>query len=310
MSRKCLITGGAGFIGSHLCERLLNDGFEIQILDNFRTGSRENLKGKNVRLIEGSVTDREVVREAVQGCETVYHLAAMVSVPESMSDPLGCAEINVKGLLHVLEESASAGVKKLVFASSAAIYGDDPVVPKKETMTPDPRSPYAITKLDGEYYCSMFTRTGRLSCACLRFFNVFGPRQDPKSAYAAAVPIFIGKALAGDALTVYGDGEQTRDFVYVLDVVEAIRFAAEKNHVEGVFNVGYGQSTTINRILKEILTAAKSESPVQYEPTRAGDVRHSLASVDRLREAGFRPVSSLETGLADTLQYFSQKQTP
>jgi len=193
-------------------------------------------------------------------------------------------------------------VKKLCFSSSAAIYGNNPTVPKIESMVPEPASPYAITKLDGEYYCDLFTKGSNLETASLRFFNVFGPRQDPNSAYAAAVPIFIRKALAGEPLTVYGDGEQTRDFVYVKDIVAACVFAATTPGVTGVFNVGYGASTTINDIARKIIDAAGSRSTIRHEPVRAGDVKHSLASVDKLRAAGFRPSGDIAAGIAATLR--------
>jgi UDP-glucose 4-epimerase len=187
-------------------------------------------------------------------------MAALVSVPESMSKPSECVDINVHGLLNVLEEAAAAKVRKLVFASSAAIYGDNPTVPKIESMLPEPKSPYAITKLDGEYYLDMFRREGRLETAAIRFFNVFGPRQDPKGAYAAAVPIFIEKAVKGEDIMVYGDGEQTRDFIYVKDIVGALTFAAETAGVTGVFNAGYGGQITINKLAGEILAKAGTAS--------------------------------------------------
>ena len=182
---KVLITGGAGFIGSHLVEHFQGKA-EVRVLDNLRSGYRKNLDGFKVEFIEGDILDRNAVRKAVNGVDYVFHLAAMISVPESMFKPIECVDINVKGLLVVLEEAAAAGVKKLCFSTSAAIYGDNPVVPKRENMLPEPKSPYAITKLDGEYYCNMFTREGKLQTACMRYFNVFGPRQDPRAAYAAA----------------------------------------------------------------------------------------------------------------------------
>ncbi|MEZ0216392.1 MAG: NAD-dependent epimerase/dehydratase family protein, partial [Rariglobus sp.] len=186
--KKALVTGGSGFIGGHLVRSLLEQGAEVVVLDNFRTGHLSNIEGLPVRLVRGCITNREVVREAVQGCDTVFHMAALVSVPESMERIHECVSLNVTGLLTVLEEAAEAGARKLVLSSSAAIYGDDPEVPKREDMRPAPKSPYAITKLDGEYYCALFAATGRIETACLRYFNVFGPRQDPRSAYAAAVP--------------------------------------------------------------------------------------------------------------------------
>ncbi len=299
-----LITGGSGFIGSHIVELYQDRAEEIRVLDNFRTGYRHNLDGLRHTFIEGSVTDRELVREAVEGVDYIFHLAALVSVPESMAKPGECVDINVHGLLNVLEEASAAGVKKLVFASSAAIYGDNPMVPKLETMVPEPKSPYAITKLDGEYYLGIFQNEGRLETAAIRFFNVFGPRQDPKGAYAAAVPIFIEKAVRGEDITVFGDGGQTRDFIYVKDIAGALAFAVETPGVTGVFNAGYGGQITINDLADGLIKAAGSTSQVIHAAERAGDVRHSRASADKLRAAGWIPRHSLEEGLARTLEFF------
>ena len=301
---KILITGGAGFIGSHIVEHYQGIAEEIRVLDNLRTGYLHNLVGLEHEMIQGSVTDREVVRRAVQGVDLIFHLAALVSVPESMSKPGECVDINVHGLLNVLEEAAEAGVKKLVFASSAAVYGDNPTVPKVESMLPEPKSPYAITKLDGEYYLEMFQREGRLETAALRFFNVFGPRQDPAGAYAAAVPIFIEKALRNEDITVFGDGGQTRDFIYVKDIVGALVFAAETHGVTGVFNAGYGGQITINQLGEGLIRAAGSTSSLVHLGERPGDVRHSRASAERLRAAGWSPQHTLEDGLQQTLEFF------
>jgi UDP-glucose 4-epimerase len=301
---KILITGGAGFIGSHIAELYQDRAEEIRVLDNLRTGYRHNLEGLRHTFIEGSVTDRELVRKAVEGVDYVFHMAALVSVPESMAKPGECVDINVHGLLNVLEEASAAGVRKLVFASSAAVYGDNPTVPKLETMLPEPKSPYAITKLDGEYYLGMFRNEGRLETAAIRFFNVFGPRQDPKGAYAAAVPIFIEKALRGEDITVFGDGGQTRDFIYVKDIVGALSFAAETPGVTGVFNAGYGGQITINDLADRVIALAGSASKVIHAAERAGDVRHSRASADKLRAAGWIPQHRLGEGLARTLDFF------
>lgn len=301
---KILVTGGSGFIGSHIVEHYQGKAEEIRVLDNLRTGYRKNLDGLNCTFIEGSVTDRELVRKAVQGVDYIFHMAALVSVPESMAKPGECVDINVHGLLNVLEEAAAAGVKKLVFASSAAIYGDNPTVPKLETMVPEPKSPYAITKLDGEYYLNMFRSEGRLETAAIRFFNVFGPRQDPKGAYAAAVPIFIEKAVKDEDITVYGDGEQTRDFIYVKDIVGALTFAVETPGVTGVFNAGYGGQITINKLANQIIENAGTSSKVLHAPERAGDVKHSRASAEKLLAAGWKPKHTLEEGLAATFEFF------
>jgi len=302
---RVLITGGAGFIGSHLAE-YWQDKAEVRILDNFRSGRRSNLDDLKVELIEGDIRDRLTVAAAMENVDYVFHLAAMVSVPESMTKIVECIAINNTGMLIVLEEAARAGVKKLCFSTSAAIYGDNPEVPKRESMIPEPKSPYAITKLDGEYYCNMFTQTGKLQTACLRYFNVFGPRQDPASAYAAAVPIFIAKALADEPLTVYGDGEQTRDFIYVKDIVAANVFLATHPELSGVFNVAYGGKITINDLAQKIIALTGSKSEIRHLDERPGDVKHSRAAVDRLAAAGFRPAHTFEEALAATIADFKK----
>lgn len=293
-----LITGGAGFIGSHLATRLQGEA-KVRVLDDLSTGRRENLAGLRVDLIEGSITDRAVVARAVQGVDVIFHLAAMVSVPESMQRPHACVESNVTGLLNVLSAATEAKVRRLCFSSSAAVYGERPESPKREDLTPDPRSPYAITKLDGEYYCGLWSATTQLETVCLRYFNVFGPRQDPKSAYAAAVPIFLRQALVNEAITIFGDGGQTRDFVSVHDVVAANLFAAQTPAMRGVYNVGYGGEMTILELAQRIIQATGSRSTIQHAPTRPGDVRHSRADVTRLLAAGFRPTTSVDAALAE-----------
>jgi len=302
-----LITGGSGFIGSHIVEYFQGKADTIRVLDNLRTGYQHNLDGLDCEFIEGSVTDRVLVKKAMQGIDYVFHLAAMVSVPESMAKISECVDINVNGLINVLEEASDAGVKKLVFASSAANYGDNPTVPKVETMYPEPKSPYAITKLDGEYYLEMFRSEGKLETASIRFFNVFGPRQDPQGAYAAAVPIFIEKAVNGEDITVYGDGEQTRDFIYVKDIVGALVFAVITEGVHGTFNAGYGGQITINDLANNILETANTSSKLLHGPERAGDVKHSRASSDKLRAAGWKPQYTLEEGLEATFEFFERK---
>jgi UDP-glucose 4-epimerase len=303
---KILITGGSGFIGSHLVEHYQGIADEIRVIDNFRTGYRENLTGFRCQLIEGSINDRTLVEKAIEGIDVIFHLAALVSVPESMASPSECVDINVLGLLNVLEEATRAGVKKVVFASSAAVYGNNPAVPKREEMIPEPKSPYAITKLDGEYYLDLFRNEGKLDTASIRFFNVFGPRQDPKGAYAAAVPIFIEKALRGEDLTIFGDGGATRDFIYVKDIVGALVFAGE-NPISGVFNAGYGDQLTIEELAEIIISAAGSSSKIIYAPERSGDVRHSRASVEKLLATGWRPHYSVSEALQLTLNVFRQQ---
>ena len=303
---KVLVTGGAGFIGSHIVEHFQGKA-EVRVLDNLRSGFKHNLAGFAHEFIEASILDRDAVRRAVQGVDYIFHLAAMISVPESMAKPIECNELNTNGTLVVLEEAAKAGVKKLVLSSSAAIYGDNPVVPKIETMFPEPKSPYAITKLDGEYYCRMFAAEGRLQTACLRYFNVFGPRQDPKSQYAAAVPIFIHRALKHEPITIYGDGEQTRDFIYVKDIAAANVYAATQPAVAGVYNVAYGAKITIKELCQTVCRLTGSRSEIKHGPERAGDVKHSMAAVDRLRATGFQPQGSLAEGLKTTVEFFRNK---
>lgn len=300
---KVLVTGGAGFIGSHIVEHFQSRA-EVRVLDNLRSGFQRNLAGFRHEFIQASILDREAVRRAMDGVDYVFHLAAMISVPESMQKPVECNEINTAGTLIVLEEAARAGVKKMVFSSSAAIYGDNPVTPKIETMLPEPKSPYAITKLDGEYYCNMFAVERLLATTSLRYFNVFGPRQNPKSQYAAAVPIFIERALKNEPLVIHGDGEQTRDFIYVKDVVAANAFFAAESPATGVFNVGYGRRITINTLATTICRSAGSRSIIQHAPERPGDVKHSLAAVNKLRVAGFQPRGNFQDGLAATVNFF------
>ncbi len=303
---RVLVTGGAGFIGSHLVEHFQARA-DVRVLDNLRSGFLHNLAGFRHELVRGSILDRDLVRQAMQGVDYVFHLAAMISVPESMQQPVECNEINTTGTLIVLEEAARAHVKKLCFSTSAAIYGDNPVVPKMETMFPEPKSPYAVTKLDGEYYCQMFTREGRLATACLRYFNVFGPRQDPKSQYAAAVPIFIARALKHEPITIYGDGTQTRDFIFVTDIVAANVFLATQSQATGVFNIAYGQRITVADLAQEIVRLTGSRSQIQHAPDRPGDVKHSLASIAKLRATGFQPVGNLADGLAQTIEFFRHR---
>ena len=303
MSRRVLITGGAGFIGSHLA-RYFADMGEVTVLDDLRTGHARNLDGVACRFVRGSILDDVALREAVNGATEVYHLAAMVSVPESVAKPAECAELNTEGTRRVLAAAQVAGARKVVLASSAAIYGDNPTVPKLETMAPEPKSPYAETKLAGERLLEAYRISHGIGTTSLRFFNVFGPRQDPRSAYAAAVPIFIAKALRGEPIGIHGDGGQTRDFVHVADIVGALAHAGASAEMHGTYNVGYGRSQTILELAREILRLTGSRSRIEPLPPRAGDVRDSLASNERLLASGWRPRSSVALGLAETIEYF------
>lgn len=298
---KILVTGGCGFIGSHVVEHYQEQA-EIVVLDNLRTGNLNNLDGLKYHFVEGSILDKSLVKDVMRGVDYVFHLAALVSVPESILMPSETVDINVIGLLNVLEAARQHGARKVCFASSAAVYGENPIQPKVETMIPDPRSPYAITKLDGEYYCGLYARQFGLATTCLRFFNVFGPRQDPKSAYASAVPIFIHRALANEPIGIHGDGGQTRDFIFVKDIVGAMAFTTETEELEGVFNVGYGTTTTILDLAHEIIRLTGSHSKILHESPRLGDIRHSTSSPAKLRDAGWAPSFDLSMGILETLR--------
>lgn len=305
MSRRILITGGAGFIGSHLARHFAPQA-EVTVLDDLRSGFARNLEDVACRFLRGSILDDSALPAAIAGAEEVYHLAAMISVPESVAKPAECAELNTEGTRRVLAAAAAAGVRKVVLASSAAIYGDNPTVPKLESMPPEPKSPYAETKLAGERLLEEYRLSHGLGTTSLRFFNVFGPRQDPRSAYAAAVPIFIAKALRDEPIGIHGDGGQTRDFIHVADIVGALAYAGASRTMAGTYNVGYGSSRSILALAEEIIRLTGSKSRIEHLPPRAGDVRHSLASTERLLAAGWKPRSSVSAGLAETAAYFRQ----
>ena len=302
---RILVTGGAGFIGSHVVEHFQSLA-DVRVLDNLRTGHRENLANLDVEFIEASILDEDAVRQAVDGVDYVFHMAAFISVPESMTDPVECVRINCEGTLNMLTAAAAAGVKKLCFSSSSAVYGETESGAETEDLKPAPRSPYAVTKLDGEFYCDMFTTEQQLPTACLRYFNVFGPRQDPHSAYAAAIPHFIDRAIHGDNLVIYDDGEQSRDFVYVKDVVAANVHLAFREQ-SGIFNAAYGRSTTINDLARKIIELTGSSSGLVYQPPRPGDIRHSLADTRRLAATGFQPTCDFDRGLAATIDHFRNR---
>jgi len=303
MSKRILITGGAGFIGSHLV-RHFDGQAEVTVLDDLRSGHERNLEGVACRFVRGSILDDSALNKAIAGAEEIYHLAAMISVPESVAKPAECALLNTEGTRRVLAAARASGARKVVLASSAAIYGDNPAVPKLETMAPEPKSPYAETKLAGERLLEEYRLTQGLGTTSLRFFNVFGPRQDPRSAYAAAVPIFIAKALRDEPIGIHGDGGQTRDFIHVTDIVGALAYAGASSTMAGTYNVGYGQSQSILALAQEIIRLTGSRSVIEHLPVRAGDVRHSLASTERLLAAGWKPRSSVNAGLAETVEAF------
>lgn len=299
---RILITGGAGFIGSHLAAHWSRTG-EVRILDNLRTGDAKNLEGIEHEFHPGDVGDKALVNHCMEGIQVVFHLAAMVSVPESVEKPEACVRDNVHGTLNVLEAARRNGTR-VIFASSAAVYGDNPEVPKRETMLPEPRSPYAITKLDGEHYLEFYRTEHGLSCAGLRFFNVFGPRQNPSGPYASAVPVFIHKALKNEPITVFGDGSQTRDFIYVRDIVSALSFLAERQDISGIYNAGYGLSHRIDELARDIIRRIGSRSKLEFGPERAGDVKHSYASSEALRALGWEPECDFGTALDETIHSF------
>ena len=303
MSKRILITGGAGFIGSHLTRHFAEHA-EVTVLDDLRSGYVRNLEGVSCRLLQGSILDAAALSQAIAGADEVYHLAAMISVPESVAKPAECAELNTEGTRRVLAAALAAGARKVVLASSAAIYGDNPTVPKLESMPPEPKSPYAATKLAGEELLKEYHQLHGLGTTSLRFFNVFGPRQDPRSAYAAAVPIFIAKALRDETIGIHGDGGQTRDFIHVADIVGALAYAGASDDMSGTYNVGYGRSQSILALAQEIIRLTGSKSAIEHLPPRAGDVRHSLASTERILTAGWKPKSSVSAGLAETVDAF------
>jgi len=304
---RILVTGGAGFIGRHIAE-YFQDRAEVRVLDNLRCGFESNLSGLECQLIVGSILDRDLVRETMKGVDFVFHLAAMVSVPESVQKPNECAEINAEGTAIVLEEAARARAKKLIFSSSAAIYGDNPAIPTIESMPAEPKSPYAASKYEGERHCRAFTDEGRLATVSLRYFNVFGPYQDARSEYTAAVPAFIEKAIKNEPITIFGDGRQTRDLIYIKDVVAANAFFALKTQATGVFNVAIGRQITITDLALTIRNLTKSSSTIDYGAERPGDVKHSVAGVDKIQTAGFRPVCDLAGGLRATVEFFKKDQ--
>jgi len=304
---KILVTGGAGFIGSHIAQALVARGDEVRILDDLSTGYRRNLEAVGeCEFVEGSITDLETVRRAVDGCDHVYHQAALASVPRSIDDPLGSARVNVMGTLNVLVSARDAGVQRVIYAASSSAYGDSEVLPKEEGMREAPKSPYAVNKLSGEQYVSVFASVYGMQTLAIRYFNVFGPRQDPDSPYAAVIPLFIDALLEGRAPTIHGDGEQSRDFTYVENVVHANLRALEVPRLSGeVVNVALGGRITLNELYGMIARELGSEIEPVHGPARAGDVRHSQASIERARALlGYESQISVEEGMRRTLAWY------
>lgn len=303
---RTLVTGGAGFIGSQLVGALCADGHEVRVLDNFSTGHRANLAALagDLELVEGDIQSYERVHNAVQGCEVVFHQAALPSVPRSVQDPLTSNAANVIGTLNVLLSARDSEVRRVVYASSSSVYGATETLPKHEDLPATPISPYAVAKLAGEGYCRSFSQVYGLETVALRYFNVFGPRQDPLSQYAAVIPNFITACLDGRAPKVFGDGEQSRDFTFVGDVVRANLLAAEAAGVSGrCFNIAAGKRITINHLVDAVRSATGCEIEAEHQPARPGDVRHSLADLKRARqELGYEPATGLSEGLRLTVE--------
>ena len=306
---QCLVTGGAGFIGSHMTRFLLGQGQKVRILDDFSTGRRENLEEikDQIEIVEGTICSEDDVKKALEGVELVFHLGAMPSVPTSVEQPVATNQANIYGTLNVLENARHQGVKRVVYAATSAVYGDDPTLPKQEDMPPQPISPYALQKLAGEYYCGVYYKLYQLETVAMRYFNVFGPRQNPRSQYAAVIPKFIDRMLANRPPLIYGDGEQTRDFIYVEDVVRANWLASQ---VEGealgkAHNIAQGQQTDLNQLVEKLNGILGTSFTPEYTDPAKGDVKHSVADITRAKEnLKFTPEISLEEGLKRTVEYF------
>ncbi|HEY9517900.1 MAG TPA: NAD-dependent epimerase/dehydratase family protein [Gemmatimonadales bacterium] len=312
-STSCLVTGGAGFIGSHVAERLLREGHRVRVVDNLSTGDQRNiaLLGGGVEFIRGDLRDAETCRRVCSGVEVVFHLAALPSVPRSMADPWASHDHNVNATVQLLLAARDAGVRRLVYSSSSSVYGDTPVLPKVETLEPLPRSPYAAAKLAGEQYVLAWARAGMVEGVALRYFNVFGPRQSPGSAYAAVIPIFLAAAQRGSPAPINGDGGHTRDFTYIDNVVNANLLAA--GAPAGVasgwpINVGAAERTSLLQLLEIVREVSGRPVPAEHRPAREGDVRDSLAGLDRARDLlGYRPEISLREGMRRTWEWFRKE---
>jgi len=306
-----LITGGAGFIGSNIAEELVNRKEKVRILDNFSTGKRENIAGikDSVELIEGDIRDLAIVKKAMAGVDFVLHQGALPSVERSIIDPITTTRVNILGTINVLLAASEAKVKRLTYASSSSVYGDTPTLPKKEVMKANPQSPYAVTKLIGEEYCLIYYSIFGLETVCLRYFNVFGPRQDPGSQYAAVIPKFITLMLRGESPPIYGDGEQSRDFSFIDNIVKANLEACKVKDAPGqVFNIACGETITINELVRRLNRILETRIKPVYQNPRKGDVRHSWADISRARKVlGYSPEIVFDAGLEKTVQWFRDK---
>lgn len=310
-----LVTGGAGFIGSHIVDTLLSRGDSVRVLDDLSTGKRDNLAGCIGRIdwLEGDIRDRQTCRDACVGVDYVLHQAALGSVPRSISDPLTTHDVNVTGSLNMLVAARDAGVKRFVYAASSSTYGDHPGLPKVEDCIGNPLSPYAVTKYADELYAQVFGRCYGLETIGLRYFNVFGPRQDPDSQYAAVIPLFVSALLRGQAPTINGDGEQSRDFTFVLNAVEAnlLACAAPESAVGKVYNVACNEQTTLNTLYARLQQSLGSDIPAVHGPARAGDVRHSLADISRAQQQlGYTGAIRFAEGLERSITWYRQHLQP
>ena len=308
---KYIVTGGAGFIGSHIVEELAQRQHEVVIFDNLFSGKMENivpfLGMNNVSLVRGSITDLPLLQQTFEGADGIFHEAAITSVPRSVKDPLFSNEANVTGTLNVLVAAQKCGIKKIVYASSSSVYGDTPTLPKREDMVLNPKSPYAITKMTGEYYLNVFCELYGMNTVSLRYFNVFGPRQDPNSEYSAVIPKFITKILRHESPVIYGNGSQTRDFTYVKDVVQA-NIRAMESDAQGVFNIAYGNRITLINLARMIMDTLGEVLPLKYEAVRLGDIHDSLADISAAQKAfGYAPEYTVTTGLKETIAWYKNQ---
>lgn len=312
--REALVTGGAGFIGAHLAEFLLTHGWSVRVLDDFSSGLESNLADciDRIDLIRGDIRDEKTLARAVAGVEVVFHQAAVPSVPRSVAEPLRTNSVNIEGTLKILQAARENGVRRVVYAASSSAYGDTEVLPKVESMPANPLSPYALQKYTGERYCSLYTELYGLETVALRYFNIFGPRQNPKSQYAAVIPRFVTAALAGEPAEIYGDGEQTRDFTFVADAVRANALAADAPKASGqVMNIAGGTRTSLNALWREICDLVGVELEANHAAPRPGDVRDSLAGLDRAGELlGYRPEVDLRSGLLQTIDRLRKLPEP
>jgi len=309
-NKKIVVTGGAGFIGSNLARHLSNENNHVIIIDNLSTGHLENIQdliaADKVEFIKGSITDLNILQDVFRGCDYVFHEAALPSVPRSIKEPLLTNQANIDGTLNVLVAAKETGVKKVIYASSSSVYGDTPTLPKHESMAPNPLSPYAVTKYAGECYCQVFTRVYGLPTIALRYFNVYGPHQDPASEYAAVIPRFVTRTLNHQNIVIYGDGQQTRDFTFVADVVRANILAAE-NKISGVFNMAGGKRITLNDLAQTIMMLCDNTVNIVYEDVRPGDIMHSLADISKANKGfGYSPEYDINSGLKETIQWFQK----